>query len=180
MNPLFPTFIISKTPNPKLRCKVFRVLPKHRRLSYSPESSPDVLDPSPASKGKRENSVKRKLSLYLMAAFYTVAGLNHFRNPDFYMVMMPPYLPWHLELIYLSGAIEILLGLALLSCPLRRWAAWGVIALLIAIFPANIHHLMVRGGGMDVPVWALWVRLPFQLVFIWWAYTFTKPEAVTR
>ena len=119
----------------------------------------------------------KHIGLYLMTVFYTVAGINHFLNPGFYMKMMPPYLPFHLELIYLSGVAEVGLGIALCIPAIRHWAAWGVILLLIAVFPANIHHLMIRGGGMDVPIWALWVRLPFQALFIWWAYLYTQPES---
>ena len=74
-----------------------------------------------------------------MAAFYIVAGVNHFRAPEFYVAIMPPYLPWHLELVYLSGVAEIVCGVGLLIPRTRVLAAWATIALLIAVFPANIH-----------------------------------------
>ena len=76
---------------------------------------------------------------YLLAAFFVLAGLNHFIKPDFYLKIMPPYLPWHLLLVYLSGVVEIVLGLLLLLPKFTRAAAWGLIALLVAVFPANIH-----------------------------------------
>lgn len=116
----------------------------------------------------------KKISLYLMAIFYVVAGINHFLATDLYLQIMPPYLPFHLELVYLSGVIEIALGLLILIKSIRKWAAWGIILLLIAIFPANIYHLTSGGAGFDTPIWVLWVRLPFQLLFILWAYWYTK------
>ncbi|MBX7220998.1 MAG: DoxX family protein [Blastocatellia bacterium] len=121
----------------------------------------------------------KRISLGVMALFYTAAGINHFVNPQFYLKIMPPYLPWHAELVFLSGVAEVVLGLALLIPSLRRWAAWGVIALLIAIYPANIYHLTSGGAGTNVPMWGLWLRLPFQFVFIWWAYWHTKEDKVT-
>ena len=78
----------------------------------------------------------------LFALFFVVAGLNHFRDPDFYMKIMPPYLPWHYALVILSGIAEFVLGVALLIPKLSRLAAWGLIALLLAIFPANLHMTM--------------------------------------
>lgn len=74
----------------------------------------------------------------LFAAFFVLAGVGHFANPNFFLKIMPPYLPWHRELVYLSGGLEILLGLLLLIPRFQRHAAWGLIALLIAVFPANI------------------------------------------
>lgn len=108
-----------------------------------------------------------------MAALYIFAGFNHFKNPKFYLRMMPPFLPWHKMLNQLSGAMEIFLGILLL-CPIySTYAAWGVIALLIAVFPANVYQLYSTRPGGKIPVWGLWVRLPFQAVFILWAWWHT-------
>src|ERR1017187_7894845 len=81
----------------------------------------------------------RTISKYLLAIFMVGAGAMHFINPDFYLQIMPPYLPLHLELVYLSGFCEIGLGLLLLFPRFSRIAAWGIIVLLVAIFPANIY-----------------------------------------
>src|SRR4051812_26809722 len=81
----------------------------------------------------------RTISKYLLALFMVGAGTLHFVKPDFYLNIMPPYLPLHLELVYLSGFFEIALGLLLLVPWFSRVAAWGIIALLIAVFPANIY-----------------------------------------
>lgn len=119
--------------------------------------------------------VKRAL-LWLMGIAYVGAGVMHFVNPDFYLPMMPPYLPWHLELIYLSGVAEIALGVAVLVPALRVWAAWGIIALLIAVFPANIHIALYNvplGGAAEGAGILNWVRLPIQALLIAWAWWYT-------
>lgn len=125
---------------------------------------------------------KRAL-LYAMAAFYVFAGVNHFRDPGFYLPMMPAYLPWHRELVWLSGAAELGLGLALLVRGLRRLAAWGVIALLLAVFPANLHvaleNVPIGGRAEGLGVWN-WVRLPFQALLIAWAFWYARPEPGER
>jgi len=121
----------------------------------------------------------KRILLWIMSVFYVFAGVMHFVNPGFYMPMMPPYLPWHLELVYLSGVAEIVLGLAVLVPAWRRLAAWGIILLLIAIFPANLHIALynVPIGGASEGAGALnWVRLPFQLVLIVWAWWYTRPD----
>ena len=114
--------------------------------------------------------------LFLMAAFYVIAGANHFAQPDVYMPMMPPYLPWHQALISLSGAAEIALGIAVLVPSLRHVAAWGVILLLIVIFPANLHialyNVPLFGRTEGFGIWN-WVRLPFQAVLMAWAWRYT-------
>ena len=103
----------------------------------------------------------------------------HFIRPDFYMPMMPPYLPWHAGLIFLSGVAELVLGIAILIPSLRPLAGWGIIALLIAIFPANLHialyNVPVFGNPEGAGIWN-WVRLPIQLLLIWWAWWYTQPE----
>ena len=115
-----------------------------------------------------------RLSLWLMAAFYVAAGLNHFRQPGFYKRIIPPILPWHDAINVISGLAEIALGLALLHPTLRPWAAWGVIALLVAIFPANVYHFTSGGAGMDIPRWVLLLRLPMQGALIAWAWKYTR------
>lgn len=115
------------------------------------------------------------VSLALLSIFMTGAGIMHFVNPDFYMKIMPDYLPWHLELVYLSGVCEILLGLALWIPRLRRIAAWGIIALLIAVFPANIYAYQHQ-ELLPAPPWLHVLRLPLQLLFIAWAYWHTRPD----
>lgn len=112
----------------------------------------------------------KSLFRWLLAAFFILAGWNHFRDPQPYLSMMPPYLPWPELLNQLSGAAEVAGGLGILIPALRRPAAWGLIALLIAIFPANIHIAMNGWQGMNIASWILWARLPFQLLFIAWVY----------
>src|SRR5262245_57837227 len=93
-----------------------------------------------------------------MALAYVVAGLNHFIHPRFYLSIMPPYLPWHLGLVYVSGIAEVFLGLLLLVPKTSRLAAWGIIALLIAVFPANIHLALHPEIVPTLnPVW-FWLR----------------------
>ena len=75
----------------------------------------------------------------LFAALFIIAGVSHFVATDFFLKIMPPYLPFHLTLVLVSGVIEIILGILLLVPRYSRLAAWGIIALLIAVFPANIH-----------------------------------------
>ena len=112
----------------------------------------------------------RTASLWLLAAFFTVAGLNHFLNPTPYLGMMPDYLPWHQELIMASGVAEVIGGLAILVPRLRAPAGWGLIALLVAVFPANLHVALHGWEGVQIPAWVLWTRLPFQGLFIAWVY----------
>lgn len=115
-------------------------------------------------------------SLVLLAIFMMAAGILHFVNPDFYLKIMPDYLPWHLELVYLSGVAEFVLGAALLIPRWRRLAAWGVIALLIAVFPANIYAYQHQ-DLLPAPPLVHLLRLPLQLVFILWAYWHTRPDS---
>jgi len=126
-----------------------------------------------------------RAGLWAMGAFYVFAGFNHFRDPGFYLPMMPSYLPAHRALVELSGVAEFALGLVMLvlgaAVPrLRRWAAWGIIALLVAVFPANLHialhDIPIGGRSQGLGIWN-WVRLPFQAVLIGWARLYTRPDA---
>ena len=118
----------------------------------------------------------RKLALLGLSAFFVVAGANHFVNPDFYVAMMPPYLPAHLALVNLSGVFEILGGVLVLVPRVRGAAGWGVVVLLLAIFPANVHMALSPELFPDMSAAALYARLPFQALFIAWAYWATRPE----
>jgi len=124
---------------------------------------------------------KRNL-LFAMAGFYVFSGLNHLVNPDFYVAIVPPDLPEPEWLNLLAGLAEIVLGVYVLEPRVRALAAWGLVALLIAIFPANLYvaleNVGVPGGqpgaGNSVVNWA---RLPFQALFIAWAWWYTRPDA---
>lgn len=115
----------------------------------------------------------KTVSLYVMAAFFAGAGLAHFFITKFFMRIMPPYIPWHKPIVYLSGIAEIGLAALLLMPQYRSWAAWGIIALLVAVFPANLYHFTSGGAGMRIPQWALFMRLPLQAVLIVWAWWYT-------
>ncbi len=98
-----------------------------------------------------------------------------------YLKIMPPYVPFHLEMVYISGAAEIAGGIGLLVPPLRRAAAWGLVALLIAVFPANIYMATnpVEAGAASLPAAALYARLLLQPLLVWWVLWCTKPKART-
>jgi uncharacterized membrane protein len=119
--------------------------------------------------------IKQILKWFLAIAF-VLAGINHFVNPAFYLRMMPPVLPAHLFLIYLSGIFQIALGILLLVPKYTKFAAWGLIALLIAIFPANIHMWMNPQVFPEFSQTALLLRLPLQIVLIAWAFWFTRQK----
>lgn len=111
--------------------------------------------------------------LYVMALIYILAGLNHFRNPKMYLRIIPAYLPFPKLLNISSGTAEILLGILLLVPPLSTYAAWGIIILLIAVFPANLYMLMNKKASSGLPQWVLILRLPLQVALIFWAYAYT-------
>lgn len=113
---------------------------------------------------------------YLLAVFFVLAGLRHFTNPDYYLKIMPPYLPWHAFLNYLSGFFEIVLGVLLLVPRFSRVAAWGLIALLVVVFPANVHMAMNPELYPEIAPAALLIRLPLQAVLIAWGYWYTRPD----
>jgi uncharacterized membrane protein len=106
-----------------------------------------------------------------MAVFYLFAGISHFRSPRFFLNITPSWVPSPERVNLLVGAVEILLGLCLLLPATRSIAAMGVIVLLIAVFPANIYHFQ-KALKKKKMVWLTLLRLPLQLVFIYWAYSF--------
>lgn len=104
--------------------------------------------------------------------FFIAAGVNHFISPEMYLQIMPDCLPWHLALIHVSGAAEIAGGIGICLPQWRRAAGWALIALLIAVFPANLHMLLndIPLNGKHLPQWVLWARLPLQGLLIWWVH----------
>ena len=125
----------------------------------------------------------KRILLYVMSAAYCLAGFNHLLNPGFYVAIMPPGLPAPEWLNLISGLFEITLGVYLLEPRTRILAAWGIIALLIAIFPANVY-VALENVGPDGPGTGIgaanWVRLPFQALFVAWAWWYTVPDEETR
>jgi uncharacterized membrane protein len=115
----------------------------------------------------------KRLGRWLFAAFFIVAGVSHFLRPALFIAIVPPYLPWPAALVAVSGAAEILLG-ALLLTGCQRLAGWGLSALLIAVFPANVHMALNAERYPAIPEPLLWARLPLQAVLIAIAFAFTR------
>ena len=115
----------------------------------------------------------RLVGLYVMILLYTVAGINHFYNPTIYISIIPPWLPDKLLLTYFSGVCEIVLALLLIPAKTRRLAAWGIILLLIAVFPANIQMAIIYHQTNNSYLWLTILRLPIQFLLMWWAYSYT-------
>lgn len=134
-----------------------------------PEVTRRALSVFPVHKG-------RAVSVAVLAVSFVAAGVNHFRSPDFYIGIMPPYLPAHDFLVALSGALEIIGGAGLLIPRARRWAGWGLVLLLIGVFPANIHMAASPELFAEIPQRALYLRLPLQFVLIAWVLWATQPE----
>ncbi|HVU86402.1 MAG TPA: MauE/DoxX family redox-associated membrane protein [Pirellulales bacterium] len=111
---------------------------------------------------------------YVQGALYIVAGMNHFINPAFYLKIMPPYLPWHALAVFVSGLAEVFLGVLLMIPRTTKPAAWGLIALLLAVFPANIYVYQHQEIFPDVPPSFHLARLPIQGLLILWAWWYTR------
>ena len=119
---------------------------------------------------------------YVMGVLYAIAGILHFVVPDLYVQIVPPQLPWPMGLVYLSGLAELVLGIGVMIPRTRRLAAWGIIALLLAIFPANVYMatsgVTIQGAPAaiaDPSALGRWGRLPMQAVLIAWAWWYTRP-----
>ena len=112
--------------------------------------------------------------LYLMSLLYVAAGINHFWHTQTYMGIMPPYIPKPFAMVYISGVAEILLGILLIPKLTRRFAAWGIIFLLIGVFPANVQMMMNFLHDIKPGLWLTILRLPLQILLIMWAYVYTK------
>ncbi len=112
--------------------------------------------------------------LWLLGLFFVAAGILHFLRPGMYVKIMPPYLPWPRQLVFVSGLAEVALGILVLVPRFRVPAAWGLIALLVAVFPANLHMALHPELFRKISPVALWLRLPLQAVLIAWACWYTR------
>jgi uncharacterized membrane protein len=133
--------------------------------------------------GMIQSEGKLKIALrWVLTAFMVAAGINHFVSPEPYVAMMPAALPAPLALVYISGVAEVLGGLGLILPATRRLAAWGLIVLFIAIFPANVNMAVnqLTLGSDPIPAWVLWARLPMQAVLVAWAWWYTRPAVATE
>ena len=111
----------------------------------------------------------------LLAGFMVFAGVMHFVARKGFVRIVPKWLPAPMALVYISGVCEILGGVGLLIPATQRWAAWGLVALYLAVFPANVNMAMngIGFGKGKTPSWLLWARLPLQGLLIAWAWWFT-------
>lgn len=117
---------------------------------------------------------------WVIGILFILGGTYHFVNPTPYLAMMPPYLPAPALLVQISGMAEILGGVGVMIPALRGPAGWGLILLLLAVFPANLHVALHGWPGVHLPRWALWARLPLQPVFIWLVYRYCIARSRSR
>lgn len=107
-----------------------------------------------------------------MAAMYIFAGLMHFIKPKVYLRIMPRYLPFHKQLVLLSGITEIILGIGLLFEPTKDIAIYGIIGMLSVFLLVHFYMLSSEKAGAGFPKWVLFLRLPLQFALMFWAYSY--------
>ena len=121
-------------------------------------------------------TIAKSILIIISSIFYTIVGIKHFINPEFFLAIVPPYLPYHLELVYISGFFEILFGIMILFPRYRFYGSIGLILLLLAVFPANIYLAQSKeaqvaiGASQQIATW----RLPIQGLLILTAYWIRK------
>jgi len=137
---------------------------------------------APSHSHRRKGNVLKEILRVLLALFMITAGVLHFVTPAPFVKIVPPQLPYPLELVYISGFFEILGGIGLLIPLVSVAAAWGLIALFIAVFPANINMAVnnIKLEGIPHSPALYWARLPLQAVLIAWAWWYTRKPAVGR
>ncbi len=124
----------------------------------------------------------KQISLLLLIILYIGAGINHFWHPAGYLFIIPPYLPYHEAINYISGIAELVFAVLLIFPATRRFAAYGIAVMLVAFIPAHIYMIrmggcMSTGGALCIPAWLAWVRLfPLQFILIWWALFHAKAQ----
>jgi uncharacterized membrane protein len=126
--------------------------------------------------------VGKRIVLALLVVLFLSSGVAHFLRPAPFVAIMPPYLPSPRVLVLVSGAFEILGGVGLLIPAIRRWAGVGLVALLLAVYPANIYMATndIPIDGWHVPWWGHAIRLPLQFVLIWLVWWVSQPRRPSR
>jgi uncharacterized membrane protein len=117
--------------------------------------------------------ISPEIHRYLIAVLFLITGIFHFIKPKLFTNIMPDYIPYHLAMVYISGVAEIMGGLGILIERTQLWAAWGLILLLIAVFPANINmtvESIQKSGYTSLFSLVTIIRLPLQFVLIYWVY----------
>lgn len=125
-----------------------------------------------------KKALAKRIARWVLAGAMVFIGIGHFVAPEPFVRIVPDWLPAPLWLVWISGFFEVLGGLGLLVERTRKWAGIGLIALYLAVFPANIY-MATEGIQLDpdnpMPEWIAWARLPFQLLFIAWAWWVSRP-----
>lgn len=116
----------------------------------------------------------RKINRWIITTFYVFAGINHFRDPEFYAPLIPDYFPFHHIINVLSGTFEILLGIGFLISSIRPWVARATVVMLVVFIPSHVHFIALGGcvsDGLCVPIWLAWLRLilihPLLILWAW-------------
>ena len=116
----------------------------------------------------------------LLGVVFVAAGVLHFVFTPQYAAIVPPVFPAPVLLVQVSGVAEVLGGIGVLVPATRRIAAWGLVALLVAVLPANVYMAMEHGMWAGIPAWVLWARVPLQAPLIWWAKAYTGDLRLPR
>ena len=122
----------------------------------------------------------KNLGLAVVFVWFFAGGITHFTNPDFFVAIMPPWIGWHLQIVYISGVFEILGAIGILVPKTRQWAGNGLLLLVVCVSPANVHMWLNPELFPDVPETFLTVRLIIQLLLlalIWWS---TRSESTVK
>ena len=126
--------------------------------------------------------IVKLVTKYLLVAFFVLGGVNHFLNTDFYLTLMPDYIPAHAFMVYLSGVTEVMAGIMLAIPGLSRWVAWFIIAHLVVFF--TVHFWMIQESeryiGDGATFEFLWLRIVFQVIFIVWAYWYASDKGLAK
>ena len=130
----------------------------------------------------RFRSTFKMLCLLVLTFLYISVGVKHFTNPNFFLAIMPPYIPYHNFMVYLSGALEIVFALMMVFKKTRFYGCWGIILLLIAVFPANIYlyNSEIPQKILSVTKLEALIRLPYQLPLLLFAFWHSKEESSIR
>lgn len=107
--------------------------------------------------------------LYVMAFMYIIAGFFHFVKPKVYILVMPSYIPYPETMVFISGLVEIILGVGLFFQSTKSVSIYFIVLMLLAFFTVHIHMLQSKKASRGIPNWILWLRIPLQFVLIWWA-----------